>query len=82
MSQVGVFLGKLGGIVVGREFLQQAGLPEENGFYLKKIIAVLVDGLQGNGLCPLFEGVAVGAETEVAGQGEKKGLFPVAFALD
>lgn len=55
-------------------------LPEEEGFYLEEVVAVLADGGHGNGVCPRLEGIAVDAESEVAGYGDEECVFPVVVA--
>ena len=67
VGEVGVLGGKVGGIVVGGELVEEGGVGEENGLYVKKIMGVVVEGLEGNGVWGLVEGVGVGGEREVGG---------------
>ena len=65
--QVGVLFLQALVIWVGLRFLQEASLTEEDGFYLKQVVAVFVYGPQGDVPGPGFKGVAVQSEPEVAG---------------
>ena len=65
--QVGVLFLQALVIRVGLRFLQEASLTEEDGFYLKQVVAVFVYGPQGDVPGPGFKGVAVQSEPEVAG---------------
>ena len=66
-------------IVVGvcRFFIQQTGLPEEEGFYLKKVVAMLVHGTEGQTLGPRFESVAIQTKAVVACQGDEENVLPM-----
>ena len=59
--------------------VQQSGLSHEYGFYLEQVVAMVCHGLQRDMLCPRFESVPVDTETEITGQGDEVGPFPIAL---
>ena len=91
MREIEIFVPQSGEIpVVQRVFLisfgngvqfQQSGLPQEDGFYLEEVVAMMVYGSQRQMVSPLLEGVAVDSEPVVARQGHEVGVFPIAVTL-
>ena len=91
MREIEIFVPQPGEIpVVQRVFLisfgnsvqfQQSGLPQEDGFYLKEVVAMMVYGSQRQMVSPLLEGVAVDSEPVVARQGHEVSVFPIAVTL-
>ncbi len=58
-------------------FIQQAGLTQKQGFYLKDIITMLAGRHQGNMHPPLLKGFAVDAKSKAPGKRNKQCVFPV-----
>ena len=91
MREIEIFVPQLGEIpVVQRVFLisfrngvqfQQSGLPQEDGFYLEEVVAVMVYGSQRQMVSPLLERIAVDSEPVVARQGHEVGVLPIAVTL-
>ena len=91
MREIEIFVPQPGEIaVVQRVFLisfgngvqfQQSGLPQEDGFYLEEVVAVMVYGSQRQMVSPLLERVAVDSEPVVARQGHEVGVLPIAVTL-
>ena len=71
LLQVGVLFG-----VCVVDAVEQPSLPDEEGFHLKEVVAVVVHGAQRQGSCPFVEGIAVDAEAEVAGEGGEVCVVP------
>ena len=91
MREIEIFVPQSGEIaVVQRVFLisfgngvqlQQSGLPQEDGFYLEEVVAMMVYGSQRQMVSPLLERVAVDSEPVVARQGHEVGVLPIAVTL-
>ena len=58
--------------------VQEPGLPDEEGFHLQEVVAVLADGLRLDAQGPLLKGVGIRAEPEAPREGDERGAFPVA----
>ena len=56
--------------------LQQSGLSHEDCLYLKQVITMFVNSMQGYVFCPHLKGVAIDAEAIVACQGDEIAVFP------
>ena len=56
--------------------LQEACLSHEDGLYLEEVVTMVANSRKGNVQCPLFKGVAVDAETIVAGQRHEVSILP------
>ena len=61
--------------------LKKSSLPHEYGFNLEQVVTVLADSCQENMTPPFLKGVAIDAETVVAGQRDKVSRLPRAFSL-
>ena len=90
MSQILVFVAQLGKIALVHRLLlvflrngidiQQSCLPQEDSFYLKEVVAMVIDGVQGYRLRPSLKRFPIDAETVVACQRNKVSSFPRAVA--
>ena len=56
--------------------LQQSGLPQKDCLYLKEVVTMMVHGMQWNGGCPPFKGIAVHTEAIAACQRHEIGIIP------
>ena len=82
MLQVAKFLLQLQiiPVCIRQFFIQQPGLPQKEGFYLKEIIPVLIYRTKRQTAGPCFKGIPIQPETKVAGQGDKEYIFPMIIA--